>query len=191
MPDLTIHDGWLTGVKRVKSPHFDARPTQCNVSLLVIHNISLPPGEFGGGFVAPFFMGELEPHLHPFFKEIHKMRVSAHCFIARDGVITQFVSFAHRAWHAGVSVFQGQDRCNDVSIGIEMEGVDDTPYTEAQYRMLTDVTQALMVQYPKITLGRIVGHNDIAPGRKTDPGVAFDWCSYRQRINNRETNDLN
>ena len=177
-----INSGWLQDVTIVESPHYDLRPTVNDISLLVVHNISLPPGEFGGGYVQPFFKGELEPSEHPFFQEIAELRVSAHCLIERNGPITQFVSFEERGWHAGVSVFQGIRNCNDFSIGIELEGTDHVPYTDAQYESLIGLTKLLMVQYPKIRLGRIVGHNDIAPGRKTDPGESFDWCRFRSRI---------
>lgn len=180
---MQIKRGWLQDVTKVISPHFDQRPDKTVVSLLVIHNISLPPGQFGGGFVQPFFQGKLQPEFHPFFQQIAELRVSAHCLIERTGDITQFVSFADRAWHAGVSRFQGRQRCNDFSIGIEMEGTDDLPYTDQQYQALIQVTKELMVQYPGITMGRIVGHNDIAPGRKTDPGVSFDWGRFRQKLN--------
>lgn len=179
---MKINNGWLQDVNKVASPHFDQRPVDSAVSLLVIHNISLPPGQFGGGYVQPFFQGKLDPEIHPFFEEIAAIRVSAHCLIERDGSITQFVSFDKRAWHAGVSVHQGVQRCNDFSIGIELEGTDHIAYTAKQYDSLIKLTQNLMVQYPKITLGRIVGHDDLAPGRKTDPGQSFDWCRYRTGI---------
>lgn len=179
---MKIINGWLDSAQHHPSPHFDPRPAEVCVSLLVVHNISLPPGEFGQGYVTPFFLGVLPTDAHPFFSEIADMRVSAHCFIDREGVITQFVSFNDRAWHAGVSSFQGISRCNDFSIGIEMEGTDDIPYTDRQYDVLASVTQCLLDTFPKMTLGRIVGHNDIAPGRKTDPGVAFDWARYRSSL---------
>ncbi|MCC2605408.1 1,6-anhydro-N-acetylmuramyl-L-alanine amidase AmpD [Planctobacterium marinum] len=179
---MKISDGWIQQVSHYKTAHCDQRPDGIKPTLLVIHNISLPPGEFGQGYVAPFFMGQLNPEQHEFFREIYQMRVSAHCFIERTGRICQFVSFDERAWHAGVSVFQGQPRCNDFSIGVEMEGTDHLPYTAAQYDALVQLTKALMVQYPEINLARIVGHNDIAFGRKTDPGEAFDWGYYRQAL---------
>lgn len=176
---MNIINGWLDNAEQHPSPHFDSRPVDAVISLLVIHNISLPPGEFGAGYVPLFFAGKLPAQEHPFFQEIADLRVSAHCFIDRQGHIIQFVSFSDRAWHAGVSVFQGKTRCNDFSIGIEMEGTDDVPYTAAQYHALVKVTACLQSHYPKISMGRIVGHNDIAPGRKTDPGAAFDWARYR------------
>ncbi|WP_394221372.1 1,6-anhydro-N-acetylmuramyl-L-alanine amidase AmpD [Alteromonas gracilis] len=165
-----------------QSPHFDARPVGTDVSLLVIHNISLPPSQFGTPGIRQLFTGTLDPDEHPFYKEIAGLRVSAHCVIYRTGEIEQFVPFDQRAWHAGLSVFQGQSRCNDYSIGIELEGTDTLPFTDAQYKALVEVTDFITKCYPRITLGRIVGHNDIAPGRKTDPGEAFDWAKYRMSI---------
>lgn len=180
---LQIKSGWLQNVTHCPSPHYDARPTE-EVSVLVVHNISLPPGQFGGKHVQTFFQGKLDKAAHPFFAEIADMRVSAHCLIERDGQVTQFVDFNKRAWHAGVSRFQGRQRCNDFSIGVELEGTDLQPYSTAQYQSLIKLAQTLMVQYPNITLSRIVGHNDIAPGRKTDPGQAFHWGYFRHELNN-------
>lgn len=179
---MNIDNGWLSDTKLAPTSHFNLRPDGTDVSLLVIHNISLPPGRFGTNLVTPFFVGELVPGDEPFLREIADMRVSAHCFIERTGAITQYVSFADRAWHAGVSCFQGVTNCNDFSIGIELEGTDDLEYTDAQYRELTKLTLLITRTYPNITLGRIVGHNDIAPGRKTDPGASFDWGRYRMAI---------
>ena len=164
------------------SPHFDHRPDGTDISLLVIHNISLPPGQFGSGDVIKFFQGDLDAKAHPFFQEIKDLRVSAHCFVDRQGTVTQFVDFKHRAWHAGVSSFQGRQRCNDFSIGIELEGTDTEAFTDAQYLSLVQLAKNIIEQYPQITLGRIVGHSDIAPGRKTDPGEAFDWCRFRRLL---------
>lgn len=177
-----IKNAILTRAEYCSTSHWDERPERSNISLLVIHNISLPPNEFGGDYIKYFFTGCLDPNLHPYFANIYQMRVSAHCLIKRDGHILQFVPFDKRAWHAGVSSFQGLSRCNDYSIGIELEGADHIPYTQEQYQSLTLLTKQLMQTYPAITLGRIVGHNDIAPGRKTDPGIAFDWPGYRQMI---------
>ncbi|EHU9471647.1 1,6-anhydro-N-acetylmuramyl-L-alanine amidase AmpD [Vibrio vulnificus] len=174
-----ITQGWLEGVKRVSSPFFDARPQGAPISLLVVHNISLPPGQFGGRYIEDFFQGLLDPSEHPFFQVIHQMRVSAHCLIKRDGEVVQFVSFDDRAWHAGASSFAGVERCNDYSIGIELEGSDFVSYTEAQYQALSELSKTLMRQYPNITLPRITGHQYIAPLRKTDPGLSFDWRYYR------------
>lgn len=158
----------------------DERPDPFDVSLLVIHNISLPPGEFGGGDIANLFMGTLDAKKHAFFAEIAQLRVSAHCVIYRDGCIEQFVPFDKRAWHAGLSSFQGRAKCNDYSIGIELEGTDHEPYTDIQYTRLAELTCFIQQYYPRITQGRIVGHCDIAPGRKTDPGFAFNWQRFRQ-----------
>jgi N-acetyl-anhydromuramoyl-L-alanine amidase len=169
--------GWFSDVDQCPSPNFNARPTG-EVSLLVIHNISLPPGEFGTGKVQQFFRNRLEPDEHPFFQEIASMTVSAHFLIERDGKITQFVSCLNRAWHAGVSCFESREGCNDFSLGIELEGTDTLPYTDAQYRSLAALGRALRSAYPAIELQRICGHSDIAPIRKTDPGVAFDWRRF-------------
>lgn len=144
----------------------------------MIHNISLPPGRYGGGYIERFFCGRLGPDEHPYFREIAGLQVSAHVLIDRQGKITQFVSFAQRAWHAGASTFEGCENCNDYSIGIELEGSDDAAYTVAQYQALAALTRGLMAVYPALTRDRIVGHCDIAPGRKTDPGPAFDWRRY-------------
>jgi AmpD protein len=157
------------------SPHSDERPSHTNIDMIVVHNISLPPGKFGGGHVQSFFCGELDTSLHAYFETIAMLKVSSHLFIDRFGRITQFVPFAKRAWHAGVSSFKGRERCNDFSIGIELEGTDDLPYEDIQYRTLASVIKALRLNYPSIERSHIVGHVDIAPERKTDPGPAFDW----------------
>ncbi len=171
--------GWLTSARKVESPFFDARPANTDISLLVVHNISLPPGEFNGPYIEQFFTGKLNAEQHPFFQVIHNMGVSAHCLIRRDGEVVQFVSFADRAWHAGKSSFAGVERCNDYSIGIELEGSDFVVYTAEQYNALAQVTQILQRQYPAITPSRITGHQYIAPLRKTDPGLCFDWRKFR------------
>lgn len=183
---LSIQDGWFCAARRVESPHANARPkvieqtnTDANISLLVIHNISLPPNQFGSDDVERLFLGQLDPKKHPFFNTIKHLQVSAHLFIRRNGELVQFVSMQDRAWHAGISSFQGQAGCNDYAIGIELEGTDELPFTECQYQQLGSVTQSIQSHYPCISLGRIVGHNDIAPGRKTDPGPCFDWSKYR------------
>ena len=165
-----------------ESPHADPRPDNTDVSLLVIHNISLPPSQFGTPGIRELFTGTLNPDEHPFYKKIAGLRVSAHCVIYRTGEVEQFVPFDQRAWHAGLSSFQGKSRCNDFSIGIELEGTDTLPFTDALYHALGELTDFVTKRYPRISLGRIVGHNDIAPGRKTDPGEAFDWARYRMRI---------
>ncbi|MEH0875027.1 1,6-anhydro-N-acetylmuramyl-L-alanine amidase AmpD [Pectobacterium cacticida] len=178
---MLLENGWLSDVIYVPSPHYDDRPNGEAPSLLVIHNISLPPGEFGGPYIDRLFTATLDPAAHPYFATISHLRVSAHCLIRRDGQITQYVSFDQRAWHAGVSVFAGRERCNDFSIGIELEGTDTLPFTSQQYRSLVAITRLLMRAYP-ITPLRITGHSDIAPGRKTDPGPAFDWDRYRRQL---------
>lgn len=171
-------DGWLTSVRQVPSPNFNERPGAGEVSLLVIHNISLPPGCFGGSHIEQFFCNQLDANEHLYFEEIKHQKVSAHLLIDRQGEVTQFVPFKQRAWHAGVSSFNGCDQCNDYSIGIELEGTDDLPYTDAQYQTLQWVTQTLIAVYPGLTRERIVGHCHIAPDRKTDPGGAFNWSRY-------------
>ena len=170
--------GWLEGVTRKPSSNCNERPEQAEVSLLVVHNISLPPGQFGGTHICDFFTNGLDVCAHPYFSEIADMRVSAHLLIDREGELVQFVSFKDRAWHAGQSCFAGVDNCNDFSIGIELEGTDDIPYTDQQYLALTAITQLLMASYPGIAKQNIVGHSEIAPDRKTDPGRAFDWPRY-------------
>lgn len=176
------NDGWLTGVHRRLSPNHDPRPPQTTVDLLVIHNISLPPGQFGGPGVYQLFENSLNPAEHSFYAEIAELRVSAHLWVRRSGRVVQFVPLNARAWHAGVSQWEGRERCNDFSIGIELEGTDDRPFTSRQYRSLVQITRHICARYPHITPGRIVGHCDIAPGRKTDPGPCFDWQRYRKMI---------
>jgi AmpD protein len=151
--------------------------------LLVVHNISLPPGEFGNGCVEQFFTNQLNPDAHPYFATIASMRVSSHLFITRAGELVQFVSLYDRAWHAGRSCFAGVDECNDYSIGVELEGTDTLAYTDAQYQALAQLTRALLGHFAALTPERIAGHCDIAPGRKTDPGAAFDWPRYNALIN--------
>tara|TARA_B100001059_G_scaffold7295_1_gene6051 strand:+ start:41 stop:640 length:600 start_codon:yes stop_codon:yes gene_type:complete len=174
--------GWYENARHVPSPYFDARPSVDDISLLVVHNISLPPGQFGGPYIEQFFTGNLDPAEHPFFKVIHQMGVSAHCLIRRDGEVVQFVSFRDRAWHAGQSSFAGRERCNDYSIGIELEGSDFVAYTEQQYQALTKLTEKLVSSFPQITDERITGHQYIAPLRKTDPGLVFDWTKFKSNL---------
>ncbi len=175
-------DGWLRSAQKVPSPNFNARPDGAEVSLLVIHNISLPPGEFGHAYICDFFCNCLNHEAHPYFREIAGLEVSAHFLIDRQGEVVQFVSTADRAWHAGESSYCGEKNCNDFSVGIELEGTDDMPYTEQQYGRLVDLTKTLMARYPAIVEERIVGHSDIAPGRKTDPGQSFDWQRFRDEL---------
>jgi len=169
--------GWLDGVRRVDSPNCDDRPADAAVELVVIHNISLPPGQFGGEGIVELFTNRLDPAEHPYYATIAGLRVSAHFLIRRDGAAIQFVSCDRRAWHAGVSSWRGRERCNDFAIGIELEGTDDTPFSEAQYRCLDRLLEGLRRRYP---IADITGHADIAPGRKTDPGPCFDWGRIRR-----------
>lgn len=175
-------DGWLPGARRAPSPNCDERPTGTVVDLLVIHGISLPPGEVGGPWIEDLFLNRLDPNAHPYFAAIAGLRVSSHLLIRRDGEVVQFVDLDQRAWHAGPSSFQGRERCNDYSIGVELEGADTLPYADAQYEVLAETTRGLMARFPAITHGRIVGHSDVAPGRKSDPGPAFDWARYRRLL---------
>jgi len=167
--------GWCAGICICPSPNYNMRPL-AEISLLVIHNISLPPGQFGSGKVQEFFCNRLDPQAHPYFATIVSLQVSAHFLIERDGKVIQFVSCQDRAWHAGQSCFNERDNCNDFSLGIELEGTDDQPYSDHQYAALSDLVRALQAGYPQLTCERICGHSDIAPGRKTDPGPAFDWA---------------
>lgn len=183
MPNLKIEQGCLTSQKQVPSPHFSQRPNQEDISLLVIHYISLPPEEFGGNFIDLFFQGKLDPTAHPYFEEIKDLRVSSHCLINREGEITQYVNFNDMAWHAGVSCFEGREKCNEYSIGIELEGSNNQPFTQAQYQSLANLTKAIQQSYPQITDERITGHCHIAPERKIDPGQYFDWAYYKHLLN--------
>jgi AmpD protein len=172
---------WLAGVRRIDSPNQNDRPSQ-DIDLLVIHNISLPPRQFGGPHVEHFFCNRLDAGAHPYFREIAHLKVSSHLLIDRAGNVTQFVPFDRRAWHAGESEYQGRKSCNDFSIGIELEGADDIPFTDAQYFTLARVTRELLEKYPSLSPEKIVGHSDITPGRKTDPGPSFDWARYRELL---------
>lgn len=173
---LDADGDWLLGAEHCPSPNFDARTTAGDISLIVVHGISLPPGEFGGPWIADLFLNRLDPQAHPYFAGVAAIKVSAHVLIRRDGHIVQFVPFGKRAWHAGQSCFRGRNGCNDFSIGIELEGTDDMAYTDAQYRRLAALIAALRRRYSGIAADGVVGHSDIAPGRKTDPGPAFDWA---------------
>ncbi|WOH35807.1 1,6-anhydro-N-acetylmuramyl-L-alanine amidase AmpD [Thalassotalea fonticola] len=187
---FTIDNGWIEisakncfDVSHRESSHCDDR--ECDdISLLVIHNISLPPGKFGSNHISDFFLGKLNPDDDEYFQSIYQIRVSAHCLIRRDGAVVQYVPFNKRAWHAGVSCFNERDKCNDFSIGIEMEGTDELPYTDEQYDSLQQLTTAITKKYPAINSDRITGHCDIAPGRKTDPGESFDWLKYKNGLKN-------
>jgi AmpD protein len=168
-------EGWLPGARRAPSPNCDLRPPNTSVDLLVIHGISLPPGEFGGPWIDDLFQNRLDSDANPYFRGIARLRVSAHLLIRRDGELIQYVPLARRAWHAGRSCFRGRGQCNDFSIGIELEGADDVPYADRQYQVLRETIKAVIRRCPSITPDRIAGHSDIAPGRKTDPGPAFEW----------------
>lgn len=174
--------GRLTTARWVPSPNYGPRPQGVLINLLVIHSISLPPRQFGGPYIEDFFSNRLNPDEHPYFATIADLQVSAHALIRRDGSLVQFVSLLDRAWHAGRSCFDGREECNDFSIGIELEGADDIPYTPEQYYALAEVATVITSAWPEITCDRITGHCDIAPGRKTDPGPAFDWTHFRACI---------
>lgn len=175
-PDAMDDEGWLSGARRVPSPNCDERPVDERIRLVVIHAISLPPNQFGGPGIIQLFTNHLDPGAHPYFAEISDLRVSAHFLVRRDGELIQFVPCARRAWHAGVSSWRGRERCNDFSIGIELEGCDLLPFDEAQYLTLDRLLAKLRRRYP---IEDVVGHSDIAPGRKTDPGPCFDWHRVR------------
>lgn len=179
MPLTLDAAGLVAGIRYIPSPNCDERPVGTAVDLLVIHNISLPPGEFGGPGIVDLFTNQLDGAAHPYYREIAHLRVSAHFLIRRDGELIQFVPAGRRAWHAGDSSWRGRDRCNDYSIGVELEGADDTPFAAIQYERLAHLTEALQVVY---ALADIVGHSDIAPARKTDPGPCFDWPRYRRLL---------
>jgi len=174
--------GIVRAAAQVPSPNSDERPEGVAITLLVVHSISLPPGQFGGPAITALFTNRLDPSAHPYFATVAPLRVSAHFLIGRDGTLTQFVSCARRAWHAGPSSWRDRDQCNDFSIGVELEGTDDVPYDAAQYTVLARLTRALRRRYPIVD---IVGHSKIAPGRKTDPGPAFDWARYRRLVAGR------
>lgn len=174
--------GWLEGVRRVESPNCDDRPAGVEPDLIVVHGISLPPGQFGGPWIDALFMNTLPADGHPFFAEVADLHVSAHALVRRDGGIVQYVPFQRRAWHAGESRWQGRERCNDYAIGIELEGTDASAYEPAQYAALARLVARLCRAYPTLSPDRIVGHSDVAPGRKTDPGIAFDWPLLRALV---------
>jgi AmpD protein len=178
--DVDREAGLLSRARYVASPHSDERPGGTGVDLLVIHGISLPPGEFGGPWIERLFLGHLDPAAHPALGDLGGLRVSAHLLVRRSGAVVQYVPFHRRAWHCGVSSWQGRERCNDFSVGIEVEGADGIPYLAPQYRALAAATAALGRAYPAITADRVVGHADVAPGRKSDPWASFDWGRYQE-----------
>lgn len=180
---MIIHDHYLSAATRVDSPNCDDRPDPDDISLLVIHCISLPPEQYGGDYIDQLFCNCLSPDEHPYFKEIYQLTVSAHLLIRRDGSIKQYVPFNRRAWHAGVSQYQGRERCNDFSIGIELEGTVTQGYTDSQYQNLAQTVKTLLTDYPRLSREHIAAHSDIAPGRKTDPGPLFDWERFYGLLN--------
>jgi AmpD protein len=174
--------GLLRGARQLPSPHCDDRPPGVLADLIVIHGISLPPGEFGGPHIDRLFTGRLDPGAHPYFRGLAGLKVSSHLLIRRGGEVVQYVPLHRRAWHAGKSSYRGRARCNDYSVGIELEGTDDRPYTAAQYRRLVTVIRLLRRGFPSLAAAPVVGHSDVAPGRKTDPGAAFDWPRLRRLL---------
>lgn len=172
---MHIDNHWLTEISHIPSPNFNLRPDEKDISLCVIHCISLPPQQFGGDYIEQLFCNRLNPNAHPYFKEIYQLKVSAHLLIRREGEIIQYVPFNKRAWHAGLSNYQGRENCNDFSIGIELEGTETIPYTTMQYQQVAEVIKLLLQHYPRLSKEHIIGHSDIAPQRKTDPGASFQW----------------
>ena len=185
---LDIENGWLRQAEKIVSPNFEARPADAQIELIVVHAISLPPCQYGGGYIQQFFSNRLDPSAHDYFAEIADLKVSAHCLIERSGQLIQFVSFDDRAWHAGASCWGERENCNDFSIGIELEGCDDDGFESAQYVALAQLVIALRKQYPAIGEQALCGHSEIAPGRKTDPGPGFDWALLSTYLKNN--NDL-
>ena len=172
---INTETGLIENAHYTASPNTDDRPADEDIDLVVIHSISLPPGEYGGPWIEKLFTNTLPADEHPYFKEIHELKVSSHILIRRDGTVQQFVPFHQRAWHAGQSCYQGRETCNDFSIGIELEGTDDSEFEDIQYQQLAELIKTLDASYDKIDKNRLTGHSDIAPGRKTDPGTGFDW----------------
>jgi AmpD protein len=179
---VDLESGLMRGVRHIASPNHDSRPAGMEADLIVVHGISLPPGDFGGPWIDRLFTNSLPMEMHPYFAEVASLRVSSHVVVARDGAVTQYVAFTERAWHAGKSMYQGREACNDFSVGVELEGTDDLPYEAAQYGALAEVVAALCAAYPRLSPDRLVAHSEIAPGRKTDPGPAFDWPRARGLI---------
>ena len=180
--ELDVERGILPKARQLASPNHDDRPAGCAIDLVVVHGISLPPGMFGGDAVERLFTNTLDPDAHPYFRQIQDLRVSAHVLIRRDGELVQFVPFHKRAWHAGQSAWQGRECCNDFSVGIELEGADDAPYEDIQIQQLAETVHALCRAYPGFSSEQVVGHSDIALGRKTDPGPYFDWGHFPRPV---------
>lgn len=187
MPQFQVIDGCLQGATQIPSPNYNQRPEHSDIQLVVIHNISLPPSQFGGGYIEQFFQNQLDWNAHPYFKTIEGMQVSTHLLILRSGEVLQFVNLKDRAWHAGRSSYMALPECNDYSIGIELEGSDDTDFELIQYQTLAEVVKTLQQAYPKIA-HHIAGHSDIAPGRKTDPGPHFQWSHFRVLLQQAKSN---
>ena len=190
MTQFNVVNGILQGATQIPSPNFNQRPKNTDIQLIVVHNISLPPSQFGGGYIQQFFQNQLDWNAHPYFKEIEGMQVSAHILILRTGEAIQFVNFNDRAWHAGRSNYLGLQECNDYSIGIELEGSDDLPFEDEQYQTLVNIIKQLQLTYPK-TQHHIAGHSDIAPLRKTDPGPYFDWMYMRTLLSQQKNYNEN
>ena len=182
MTDIKIKMGLIEGCPYIPSPNWNERPSNTSISLIVIHCISLPPGEYGGDGITQFFTNQLEEHIHEYYPNVSQMLVSCHILIRRDGSLIQYVPFHKRAWHAGVSTFQGKKDCNDFSIGIELEGTEETPFEPIQYEVLANMVKKLMSEYPDIQKDRVVGHSHISPGRKCDPGDYFDWEIFYKEL---------
>jgi len=182
MNQIDLLSGWHLGARHEPSPNWDERPKDATPDLIVIHSISLPPGEFGGHWISDFFSNQLDTDAHPYFQEIEHLKVSAHVMIDRNGSLIQFVPFHKRAWHAGESIWDGRTACNDFSIGIELEGTDDGPFRTIQYWKLAELVATLQDSYQTLIDCDIVGHSDIAPGRKTDPGTGFDWSRFNRLV---------
>jgi AmpD protein len=181
---IDAETGLLDSARQVESPNYDSRPDDANPDLIIIHGISLPPEKYGGPWIDQLFTNSLNPNEHPYFQEIYQFEVSSHVLIRRTGEIVQYVPFHMRAWHAGKSNYQGRERCNDFSIGIELEGCDDQPYDDSQYPPLAALINTLIEVYPSLSMKQIVGHCDVAPGRKTDPGPCFDWQKLHHLLGN-------
>ena len=179
---MLVSNGWFENIKHCPSPNFNERPASNNIDLLVIHSISLPPGEYGNGCIDDFFCNQLAVNSHPYFQEISDLKVSAHLLINRQGELTQYVSLLDRAWHAGQSNYRGKENCNDFSIGIELEGLEGETFETIQYESLAKVCRLLIQEYPGLNKDRICGHSDIAPGRKQDPGAGFDWIYFFKEL---------
>jgi AmpD protein len=179
---MIVYNGWLENVKHCRSPNYNQRPLNSEIELLVIHSISLPPGQYGNSCIDDFFCNQLSADSHPYFQEISNLNVSSHLLINRKGKLTQYVSFLDRAWHAGESNYKGKQNCNDFSIGIELEGLEGETFEAIQYQSLAEVCQVLLSEYPSLNKKNICGHSDIAPGRKQDPGEGFDWAFFFESL---------